>query len=376
MHDFEAIRPYRDEEVPRVIDTLVADAELVHAVCVFLLPGLVRRAPGVVHWLMRRYLYWKSRRFRTVRDFQEFLSGYMARLIADTIAELSVDGLDGLESGRAYLFISNHRDIFMDAGLVNFVIRKHGHDTARSAVGDNLLSRRFAADLMRLNKSFVVERSISGARAVYLALSRTSAYIRQSLEEGHSVWIAQREGRSKDGFDRTDPALIKMLALAYREDEEDLSEVVRRMRIVPVAISYELDPCDRLKAHELFVTDRDGAYAKPPDEDLRSIVAGMTGFKGRVHLHFAAPLEGDFAGPEAVARAIDAHIVNGLRVFPTQIRAARELGVGGQCEAPEPLPAVEAAFDSRLASCPEAEQPYLLAGYANLLRNQADFNAS
>jgi 1-acyl-sn-glycerol-3-phosphate acyltransferase len=375
MHDFDGIRPYQDAEVPGVIARLVADADLNHAVCVFLLPGLTRRLPAVAHRLVRLYLRWKSRRFRTVNEVQSFLSGYMSRLIANTIAELSVQGLDQLDPEHAYLFISNHRDIFMDAGLVNFVIRQHGHETARSAVGDNLLSRPFAADLMRLNKSFVVERSASGARAVYTALTRTSQYIRHSLDEGKSVWIAQREGRSKDGFDRTDPALIKMLALAYRGGDQDLSELVRRMRIVPVAISYELDPCDLLKAHELFVTDRDGGYSKPPGEDLRSIVEGMTGFKGRVHVNFAPPLCGEFADADAVARAIDREIVTGLRVFPTQVQAARELGVDELYEVPESLPEVAAEFAARLQRCPEAEQPYLLAGYANLLRNRAQFTA-
>ncbi len=147
------------------------------------------------------------------------------------------------------------------------------------------------------------------------------------------------------------------------------------MDIVPVAISYELDPCDLLKAHELFVTDRDGRYAKPPDEDLRSIVEGMTGFKGRVHLHFAPPLQGTYADAEAVAGAIDQAIVTRLRVFPTQLQAARELGVAAQCEAPEPLPEVQAQFARRLAACPAEERPYLLAGYANLLKNRAQFSA-
>ncbi len=374
MQDFDAIRPYRDEEVPEVIERLVLDPDLNHAVCVFLLPGLERRLPGLAHWLVRWYLKWQSRRFRTVRDFQTFLSRHMARLIAETIAELTVDGLEALSTDQAYLFISNHRDIFMDAALVNYVIHRSGHETARSAVGDNLLGTPFAADLMRLNKSFVVERSASGTRAVFSALSRTSEYIRHSLQEGHSIWIAQRQGRSKDGFDRTDPALIKMLVLAYRSDEELFSDLVARMRIVPVAISYELDPCDRIKAHELFVTQAQGSYSKHADEDLMSIVEGMTGFKGRVHLHFAAPLEGDFADAESVALAIDRAIVSGLRVFPTQVQAAERLGVRVPCATLDPLPEVQAQFDHRVSSCPEAERPYLLAGYANMLRNRQEFN--
>ncbi len=376
MQDFEGIRPYRDDEVARVIDRLAGDPELNHAVCVFLLPGLERRAPALAHWLMRLYLKWQSRRYRNVAEFQTFLTGHMARLIDDTIEELTVEGLEQLPTDVPYLFISNHRDIFMDAGLVNFVINRAGHETARSAVGDNLLSRRFAADLMRLNKSFVVERSASGARAVYAALSRTSHYIRHSLAEGHSVWIAQRQGRSKDGFDRTDPALVKMLGLAYRDDRLEPGELVRQMHIVPVAISYELDPCDRIKAHELFVTDREGSYSKPTDEDLISIVEGMSGYKGRVHLRFSAPLQGEFADPQAVAHAIDREIVTGMRVFPTHVQAAREQGTGLECDTVAPLPEVEARFAERLTSCPAAERPYLLAGYANLLRNRQEFNVA
>ena len=249
MQDFEGIRPYQDAEVAAVLKRLVSDEDLNRAVCVFLLPRLARWAPALARGLIRAYLTYRTRNLATVHDMQLFLSGYMARLIHETIHELSVDGLEDLPTDQAYLFISNHRDIVLDSGLLNYVIHHAGHKTSRSAVGDNLLAAPYAADLMRLNKSFVVQRSVSGARAVYELLSRTSHYIRHSLEEGESVWIAQREGRSKDGFERTVPALLKTLALAYRKDGDDVSELVRRVRIVPVAVSYELDPCDLRKAH-------------------------------------------------------------------------------------------------------------------------------
>ena len=133
---------------------------------------------------------------------------------------------------------------------------------------------------MRLNKSFVVERSVTGNKAVYQALRRTSAYVRGSLEEGVSVWIAQREGRSKDGLDRTAPALIKMLALAHDEEMANPGDLCERVPIVPVAITYEIDPCAPRKARELYITHREGCYDKPEGEDLASIVEGMLGFKG------------------------------------------------------------------------------------------------
>ena len=373
MQDFEAIRPYQDAEVPAALKRLVGDAELNRAVCVFLLPRLARRLPGLSRGLIRTYLACKTRNLTTVRDVQLFLSGYMARLINDTILELSIDGLHDLPTNQPYLFISNHRDIAMDSGLLNFVIHHAGHNTSRSAVGDNLLGEPYAADLMRLNKSFVVERSATGARAAYEALSRTSRYIRYSLEEGESVWIAQREGRAKDGFDRTDRALIKMLGFAYRDETQEFVELVRRVRIVPVAMSYELDPCDLQKAHELYVTEKFGSYTKPPDEDMRSIVAGMIGFKGRVHMHFAPPIQGDFGDAESLAAEIDRLIVAGLKAYPTQVRAAARLGLDVTSSVEE-VAVVDAAFEARLKSCPTAEQPYLLASYANVFRNREELS--
>jgi 1-acyl-sn-glycerol-3-phosphate acyltransferase len=374
MVDFEAIRPYEDAEVPAVVARLVEDPEIHRAVAVYLMPSLARTWPRLANVLVRAYLRRKTRALVTVNDVQLFLEKYMARLIEQTIVELSVDGLDRLSPGESYLFISNHRDIVMDSGILNYTIHQAGHRTSRIAVGDNLFAQPFAADLMRLNKSFVVERKVSGTRAVFTALSRTSHFIRQSLEEGESVWIAQREGRSKDGFDRTEPALLKMLSLAYRKEAESFGDLVARIRIVPVAVSYELDPCDRRKAHELYLTEREGSYTKPPDEDLQSIVEGMTGFKGRVHLHIGAPITGTFDDAEALAGEIDRAIVAGLTIFPTQAQAAAWLGQP-TCNVPMPeLPEVTAAFEQRLADCPDAEKPYLLAAYANVLRNRRELS--
>jgi hypothetical protein len=258
----------------------------------------------------------------------------------------------------------------MDSGLLNYVIYQAGHQTVRPAVGDNLLGDSFAADLMRLNKSFVIQRSVTGKRALYDVLSRTSHYIRHSLAENQSVWIAQREGRAKDGFDRTEPAVLKMLALAWRDDVEALGDMLDCFNLVPVSISYELDPCDRDKAHELAVTSRDGEYHKAPDEDLVSIVRGMTGYKGRVHLHFSPPVRGEFADPESLALEIDRAIVGGLRVFPTQASAARDLQLPHVPETGDWLPEVRAEFEARLAACPAVELDQLRAGYGNLIRNR------
>jgi 1-acyl-sn-glycerol-3-phosphate acyltransferase len=375
MHDFESIRPYRDQEVPAVVRRLLADPTLSRAAAPLVLPRLARLTPPLAALLTGWLLRIGTRRLDSIADVQDFLASHMRRLIEATIAELEVTGIGQLEPGRPYLFISNHRDILMDTALLNYVLYEAGLPTPEAAVGDNLLGNRLAADLMRLNKSFVVERDVEGKRAAYRALTRTSNYIRSVLENGDSVWIAQREGRAKDGFDRTDPAVLKMLALAWRKDVADLTDLLQAVALVPVAISYELDPCDRRKAHELAVTAREGAYRKAPDEDLTSILEGMQGFKGRVHVHFAAPVRGDFQDSDELALAIDRDIVMGLEVFPTQAEAARQLGFEPVPETRPWLLEVRSAFEARLADVPADERGYLLAGYGNLIRNRAELSS-
>ena len=373
MEEFEGIRPYRDEEVPAVLARLARDADLQAVVGQYLFPRATLVLPQLGPFLGGRLLRRLASRLNTVRDVQLFLSGHMETLIEETIVDFSVDGVERLVAGTPYLFISTHRDIIMDTGLVNLAIHRAGHATSRIAIGDNLLGKAYAADLMRLNKSFVIERSVTGAKAVYRALNRTSAFIRASLETAESVWIAQREGRAKDGFDRTDPALVKMLTLAWRQEAADRGGLCRCINIVPVAITYELDPCALRKARELCITAMHGKYDKPEGEDLASIVEGMLGFKGRVHLHFGSPLEGEFDSPEALADAIDQEIVAGLKVFPTHIEAARRLEDQALPDTVPPHARVQAAFQEQIAACPTVQQPYLFDQYANLIRNRRRF---
>ncbi|MFW6094444.1 MAG: 1-acyl-sn-glycerol-3-phosphate acyltransferase [Pseudomonadota bacterium] len=370
MQNFDAIRPYRDDEVPVVIDRLSRDPDLLRAAAALFAPRLSRGLPWLARRLAQRVIQRRTAGLSSVEDVQLWLSRYMARLIRDTVQELTVEGLDALRTDQACLFVSNHRDIVMDSGLLNYLLHQAGHRTARMAVGDNLLSEPYAADLMRLNKSFVVERSIPGARAAYQALVRTSSYIRHSLEEGESVWIAQREGRTKDGFDRTDPALLKMISLAYRKQLAGFDELLERVRLVPVSVSYELDPCDNRKAHELYMVARDGHYAKQPGEDLASMVDGIVGYKGRVHIRVSPPMAGAFEDPDALAAALDRTIVGGMRVFPTHVAAARRLGLAEREADVPPLPRVTRAFESRIAACPPEERPYLLGNYGHLLENR------
>lgn len=374
MTAFDEIRPYADEEVPAVLGRLLAEPRIASATAQFVFPRATRWWPVLAARLARWQLHRKLRGVDSVAGVQAFLADYFAQMIERTTDGFSVSGMDQLAPGGSFLFVSNHRDIALDSGFMNWALIQGGHETSRIAVGDNLFGVDYAADLLRLNKSFIVRRGAKGAKAAYAAMLVTSKYIRHSLEEGVSVWIAQREGRAKDGVDRTETALIKMFALAYRNETRDLTELVARFALVPVSVSYELDPCDQMKARELFLTEQDGSYAKPDDEDLTSIVTGIMGYKGRVHLTFGTPLRGAFEDAEAVARAIDAQLIPNLKIFPTHREAARLLGDPSGADEPDgpngPNGPALAAFRARIAETTEAHRPFLLRQYASVLSNQ------
>jgi hypothetical protein len=246
---------------------------------------------------------------------------------------------------------------------MNLALFRAGHPTTRMAIGDNLLRTGYAADVMRLNKGFVVHRGKRGAKMAFASMSLTSRYIRHSLETGQSVWTAQREGRAKDGKDLTDPALIKMLSLAYRKDMPEIAAMIGRLSIVPVAVSYELDPCDELKARELVALANDGVYRKAPGEDLRSIITGVTGRKGRVHLSVGPALSGIFSDADSVAAEIDRQVARGYRLFPTHFTAAKLAGLN--CRQPIENSAALREFEQRLASTSADLRAQIVAQYAN-----------
>ncbi|MDF5295506.1 1-acyl-sn-glycerol-3-phosphate acyltransferase, partial [Vibrio parahaemolyticus] len=165
---------------------------------------------------------------------------------------VTFSGLDKLDKNTSYLFVSNHRDIAMDPALVNYGLYQSGHRTVRIAIGDNLLKKPCATELMRLNKSFIVKRSAKAPREMMKALGQLSSYIKHSLDTGNSIWIAQKEGRAKDGNDFTDPAILKMFHVEGRKQKISFGEYTRSLKIVPVSIAYENDPCDIAKAKELY----------------------------------------------------------------------------------------------------------------------------
>lgn len=376
--DFESIRPYRDDEVPGVLARLVHEPELLAAVARFRLPRLSRIAPRLVRGFVSRALAARLGGIGTVHDFQRFLESFFVKMVRDTTAGFTFDGIDALQPGRGYLFVSNHRDIAMDSGFLNYACWLSGVETSRIAIGDNLLKRPYLADMMRLNKSFVIRRNVVGVKEMAMAYQQTSRYLHHSISEGVPVWIAQREGRAKDGLDRTEPALIKMFHVSQRKSGRSFGDVIGGLNIVPVAISYEIDPCDVRKARELFITAREGSYAKPDDEDLRSIVDGITGYKGRVHLQFGSALSCGFSDADAVAAEIDRQIIGNYKLWPTNLWAAQQTGVEiatAQRASSPNLHVVDSPNIDALVRLQQAVEnvnpeyrPYLLAQYANPVR--------
>jgi hypothetical protein len=199
-----------------------------------------------------------------------------------------------------------------------------------------------------------------------------SAYIRHSIQvDGEPIWIAQREGRAKDGIDRTEPAIIKMLAMSQDKTQESFAEYVDSLHIVPVSISYELDPCDAMKAAELCAIASTGSYEKAEHEDVASIATGIAGNKGQVHVAFGLPLAADLDSPEAVAAVMDRQVVSNYQLHSTNLYAWRWLhgdaapvpagadGVTGSCS--------EAEFRRRIDSMPQEHREYALGIYANVV---------
>lgn len=368
---YQDIRPYYDHEVPAVLKRLANDQSLINALAQFKFPRLNRFFPHIIRHVIQRYLNRTERKIQNVHAVQMGLTSYIQRTIETTTDAFTYEGLGELDPNKPYLFISNHRDIVMDPTFVNYALHLEGFPTARIAAGDNLLSEQYIGDLMRLNKTFIVKRSISNRREKLAALTKLSQYISDSLVEDSSIWIAHREGRSKDGIDKTDSAVLKMLQLGQRRQTKSFKEAMENLNIVPVAVSYQYDPCDAMKAHELSVKELTGDYQKSPGEDTRSIVQGIMGNKGQVHVAFGKPLTQLSEEPIETAAIIDRAIHRLYRLHDTNY-AARDLMAG------KPATALNADalvhIQGRFEGLSEHEQQHLLAMYANPVWQQEQAN--
>ena len=323
---YQDIRPYSDEEVCEVLERLGRSVPLHQALVEYQFP----RSPRLFRTLLTKLVGFQLRRHfgpvTTIAAFQEWLTQWVYELVETTTTDVEISGSDKLWGGGPYLWISNHRDIAMDPTLVNYALMKQAWATAHIAIGDNLLQNDVVADLMRLNKSFIVKRSAESNREKLRELQRLSAYVRDSMAAGHSIWIAQREGRAKDNRDQTDTAVLKMLALSGRDEKLPFADAMRRLNPVPVVVQYEWDPCDVMKARELVALDTHGSYEKKPGEDTSSMLTGLRGHKGRVRISFGQPMMADDMQDAAtMAVCADEQMLAMSQVFPANYAALRLL---------------------------------------------------
>ena len=365
---YSEIRPYRDAEVSAVVDALLSDNEFIDTLMALRGNKVAQWFPGVARLFARRFLRKQLVGVDTVEAFQGLVKPRLDKVVASTSAFTS-DGIEQLSADSSYLFISNHRDIVMDSAYANIVLVEQGHRTAQVAIGDNLLQKPWVSHLMRINKSFIVKRNLSGPKQQLAASKELASFMRSAIEENRgSLWIAHREGRAKDGNDRTEAAVLKMLTLSRDKPLESPDDVLGKLNIVPITISYELDPCDVRKAQELAVGDN---YQKRQFEDLESIAAGITDEKGRVHLQFGTPLTQDTLSVAAAVEAIDKQMVQNYRLFQTNIWAYEALGGDNMTQCPEVPTATisHAQFMARFDGLTPLERNLALSAYAKPVFN-------
>ena len=323
MNDFKEISPYNDNEVPEVIERLINNPVFLSRLSPFFFPRVSFLFPylGRVLFKMKFNNYFGAS--KSIKDFQNNLAPFVGKMIENTTQGFTVSGKENLLN-KPSLFIGNHRDISMDAAFLNYALYLNDTKTARIAIGDNLLDRGYAEDLMRLNKSFVVHRNIEGVKETFRKLQRLSSYIYKSVTQDlESIWIAQREGRANDGNDSTDIAVLKMLFLSTRKSLK-LNEWLENINLTPVVISYEYDPLDITKA-----TGRKG-WKKSEKKlnntrDINELIKGITGYKGRVHLHICKPIKGNVSSIEQLVEEIDISILSNYKLWPTNHFSVSEL---------------------------------------------------
>ena len=310
MDEFEDIRPYRDDEVEAVVKNLYKHDELILGMAEFRFPKLFKSSPIIAKSLVRAFVKKKAKSIKTILDIQHIVGEELTKILVKTAGEITTSGLDQLSKEESYLFIGNHRDISMDPALVSYLLNNANHNTVEIAIGDNLLKKKYIADLMKLNKSFIVKRSLIGREKLF-ALKHLSRYIHYRIKSGNSIWIAQKEGRAKDGIDFTEPAIIKMLHLGSYTDNKKikLSDAINSLNIIPISISYELDPCDSMKAEELYMIRNNETYIKNEDTDQKSIVTGLLNPKGNIHISFGKKIVTIKEDAGEIANEIDTQII-------------------------------------------------------------------
>lgn len=371
MSKFDEIRYFSDQEVNERLGSIAHDP-MMKAFMNFTFPGADEQV-----WLEQ------FKEVHSISDFQHQFVAYAVRqILAKSSEGLTTSGFDKLDKNTSYLFISNHRDIVLDTSLLNLVLLEGGYIMTASAIGDNLVRKKFLNVLAKLNRNFLVQRGLS-LREQLKSSQTMSEYIDELLhQENRSVWIAQREGRTKDGNDSTQQGVLKMLAMAA--GDQSLTDYFKTLKIVPISISYEYDPTDSLKMPQLLAQHRDEEYIKGKNEDFTNILSGILGQKKRIHLHagdvidtelddIAATIDNKNKQLQAISQVIDRSIISNYKLWPTKY-IAYDLLHNTNIYASEYTEQEKQLFVRRLEMRIDPSEPvsreYFLAMYANPLVNK------
>lgn len=366
MQRFDAIRPFYDTEINEAIQKVIHHP-MMKALMNFTFPDVDDEV-------------WKAQLKKThsIRDFQcNFIYQSVQKILEKSSEGLTSSGFEKLEKHTAYMFISNHRDIILDTSLLNACLFDHGLGMTASAIGDNLVKKNFLDILAKLNRNFLVQRGLP-PREMLQSSKLMSEYIAQLLiHENRSVWIAQREGRTKDGNDATNPGVLKMLAMGA--DESNIMNYFKKIKIVPVSISYEYDPTDALKMPQLMAEANNEIYIKEKNEDFMTLLSGIMGQKKRIHIHIGDVLdkEIDLIAAEndntnkqilALAQVIDDSILSNYRLWTTNYIAYDLLNKTDRFKA-HYTENEKSLFERRLEIRIDENNPVALEGFLNMYSN-------
>ncbi len=366
MQKFDAIRPFYDAEVNDAIQKIVHHP-MMKALMDFTFPDIPDE-----EWAQQ------LRRTHSIRDFQcNFIYRSIRQVLERSSDGLTTSGFEKLEQNTSYLFISNHRDIILDTSLLNCALFEHGLVMTASAIGDNLVKKSFLLMLSKLNRNFLVQRSLS-PRELLMSSKLMSEYIGQLLlRENRSVWIAQREGRTKDGNDMTQQGVLKMIAMG--SDEANLMDYFKKVKIVPVSISYEYDPTDALKMPRLLAEANSEKYIKEKNEDFITLLSGIMGQKKRIHIHVGDILDTEIDAIkqefdnsnkqiQALAQVIDDSILTTYKLWPTNF-IAYDLLNNTDRFADHYTEDEKALFERRLEIRIDEDNPVALQGFLAMYAN-------
>ena len=364
MNKFDSIRPYNDSEVSPVLSRLVENK---HLQDLFISSSLLSKISffPFTRLVAKKLLISKSKKIKSISDYQKIFEGLVENVISNSINSFDINGLDSLDEDRSYLFISNHRDITLDSALLNYSLHKNNLKTTNNAVGNNLMEEEWASDLMRLNKSFIIDRNGKSKREIYNSLNLASEFIQtRILNSNESIWIAQKQGRSKDGIDITDPSVLKMIHL-YSRKKEDIGNCLNKLNLIPVGISYEYDPNDIVKAKELYSIINGVPYVKNKGEDLESIASGIQNYKGNVCLNVGKKISFDSYSYSECANLITDSI-NSLYINHPTNYVAKKLIENKNYTSDDKSDAID-YLKKRMSHIPDEMHDIFLSQYSNSL---------